>query len=294
MTWVIKIPAAKIAAAALLLGSISFAPLLDNRLGDSDVLTSFENDPSPAQAPQFRIRRHLNELTMSGHTLSLQHEQALLEVANLSYPNSQISTEFRALGIVPDYWSRATERVLRFLVEPSSAEARLSANELNIRAVIIDESAWKNRLDALDEDMPANILIVSETILVDPTIRVSDICERAFQSFEAGRINFEESSANFRSSAFPRLDRLIALANACLESQILITGHTDASGSEPWNRALSIRRASAVGDYLASGGISRDRLQILGVGSDEPIADDSTRYGRSLNRRIEIELATND
>jgi OOP family OmpA-OmpF porin len=142
--------------------------------------------------------------------------------------------------------------------------------------------------------MPADMTINIRTTLVDLTISVSAICERAFESFELGRINFEESSIEFRSSAYPRLDRLIALANTCYESQISITGHTDASGSEPWNKVLSRRRANAVGDYIANGGISRERLEILGLGSEEPVADDSTRFGRSLNRRIEIELSPNE
>jgi OOP family OmpA-OmpF porin len=287
---VIKIPVTKIAAAALLIGSMTIAPLLDN----SDMLTSPESDPIPAQTPQFRIQRQQDKLVLSGHTSSLQHEQALLRIAKLSYPDIRISTEFRALGIVPDYWSDSTEKVLEFLVESHSAVALLSVDELIIRAVIINETAWKTRLEALKKNMPASIPITSETILVDPTISVSEVCERAFQSFEPGRINFEESGVEFRSSAYPRLDRLIALANACPDSEIIITGHTDASGNEPWNQTLSVHRASAVGDYLANGGISRERLQILGVGSDEPVANDSTRYGRSLNRRIEIELSLSD
>lgn len=286
----IKIPATKIAAAALLISSMTIAPLLDN----SDVLTAPESDPIPAQTPLFRVQRQHDELSLHGHTSSSRHEQALLDIAKHSYPDSRISTEFQALGIVPDYWYESTQQILEFLVESGSAEAVLTADTLNIRAVIIDESVWVSRLEALREDMPANIQITSKIILIDPTVSVSEVCKRAFVSFEPGRINFEESGIEFRSSAYPRLDRLVALANACQDSQIVITGHSDASGSEPWNRTLSVRRASAVGDYLASGGINPERMEIMGVGSDEPVADDSTRYGRSLNRRIEIELSLRD
>jgi outer membrane protein OmpA-like peptidoglycan-associated protein len=287
---VIKIPATKIAALALLVGSMIVAPLLD----DSDVHSSPENGPIPAQSPQFRIQRQEGELALSGHTLSLRHEQALLEVAELSYPGSLVSVDFQALGIVPDHWSDSTEEVVKLLAESTSGEVILSPDEIKIRAVVFNELAWQDRLERLRAAVPAELTISSETILVDPTVSVSDICERAFESFESGRINFEESSVEFRSSAYPRLDRLTALANVCSESLVLITGHTDASGSEIWNRALSVQRAGAVGDYLTRGGVSRQRLQISGVGSDEPVADDNTRFGRSLNRRIEIELSLND
>jgi OOP family OmpA-OmpF porin len=72
-----------------------------------------------------------------------------------------------------------------------------------------------------------------------------------------------------------------------------VTGHTDASGDETWNQRLSLKRANAVADYVATGGVARSRLTVAGVGSSMPIADDNTRYGRSLNRRIEIALSVN-
>jgi len=287
---VIKIPAARIVTAALLIGSVTIAPLLDN----GDVLTSPASDPVPTQSPQFRIQRQIGELSLTGHTSSLRHEQELLKIAESSYPDSRVVIEFQALGIVPEYWAESTVLVLKLFKDANSAEAIMSANELRIRSVVIDETAWQTQLEVFKEAMPADVAISSKTIHVDPTISVSAICERAFRSFDLGRINFEESTVEFRNSAYPRLDRLIALANACNESQIRITGHTDASGSEPWNQTLSLRRANAVGDYIADGGISRERLEISGVGSEEPVADDNTRYGRGLNRRIEIELSFND
>ena len=285
-----KIPATKIVVAAILLGSVTVAPSLHN----GDALTAPENSPLPAQTPQFRMQRQQGELSLTGHTSSLRHEQTLLNVAESSYPESQIVTKFQALGIVPVYWAESTVLLLKLLKYSNSAEAIMSPSELGIRSVIIDETVWRNRLDEFREAMPADVAISSKTILVDQTIDISAICARASESFELGRINFEKSSDELRGSAYPRLDRLIALANACYDSQILITGHTDSSGDEVWNRVLSRRRASAVGDYVANGGISRDRLEISGVGSDEPVADDSTRYGRSLNRRIEVEMSFKD
>jgi len=226
----------RVFAAALLVGSITIAPLLDS----GDMLNSPEQEPVPTQNPQFRIERQQGELSLTGHTSSLQHEQALLDVAKSSYPDSRVITEFQALGIVPKHWSESTVLVLDLLKDLSSAEAIMSANEIRIRGVTIDEPAWQNQLEVFREAMPAGMAINIRTILVDPTISVSAICERAFESFELGPINFEESSIEFRSSAYPRLDRLIALANTCYESQILITGHTDASGSEPWNRVAEL------------------------------------------------------
>jgi len=239
-------------------------------------------------SPAFQINWHHGGLVLAGHTLSLQHEQNLLQVAASSFPGSQVITDFEPLGIVPDYWGDTTIQILYLLAETDSSHADLSTDRIIIRAVISDELGWQNRLHALKKAFPDNVLISVNTVVIDTTVSVWEVCERAFAAFDAGPINFEESSAELRSSAYPRLDRVIAFASACMDSSIEIIGHTDASGFESWNQTLSLRRANAVGDYIVRGGIHRARLIVSGAGSANPVADDGTHYGRSLNRRIEI------
>ena len=71
-------------------------------------------------------------------------------------------------------------------------------------------------------------------------------------------------------------------------------GYQDASGNEAWNRQLSLERARAVGDWLVAHGVAADRIVFEGAGSSEPVASNETRYGRSLNRRIDIGFAYED
>jgi len=117
---------------------------------------------------------------------------------------------------------------------------------------------------------------------------VSALCVRAYADHKPGPVNFDESTATFRSSAVPVLQRIVALANTCRSAAIAITGHTDSSGDERWNVHLSLARAEAVVDYLVQRGIAAERLIATGAGSSAPIADNATRYGRGLNRRIEF------
>ena len=285
----IKHPATRIVAAVFLIGSLVVAPLLDNGELSGDPI-----DPLMLQSPQFQIRWQRGELTLSGHTKSLQQEQDLLRVAKSAYTDSPVSENFQPLGIVPAYWEDMTVQVLYLLAESRSARAEISADEVKIHGISNDQPGWKNRLDVLRKVLPPDVSIVTDTVPVDLTVSIAGICTRAFAEFESGPINFEESSTRFRSSAYPRLDRVIALANTCGDSEISITGHSDSSGNDSWNQRLSLQRANAVGDYIADGGIDRSRLQIVGAGSSAPIADDSTRYGRSLNRRIEITLTSVD
>ena len=275
----------RIVTAVILVGSLFVAPLLDNGEPGGDSIAAVIPQP-----PQFQIRWQRGELTLSGHTKSLQQEQDLLQVARSSYTDSPVRENFQPLGIVPAYWEDMTVQALYLLAESMSGRAEISADEIRIHGITNDQPGWKNRLDVLRKALPPNVSVVVDAVPVDPTVSIAGICTRAFAGFESGPINFEESSTKFRSSAYPRLDRVIALANACGDSEISITGHSDSSGNDSWNQRLSLQRANAVGDYIAGGGIDHSRLQIAGAGSSAPIADDSTRYGRSLNRRIEITL----
>jgi outer membrane protein OmpA-like peptidoglycan-associated protein len=284
---VIKNPATRIVAAVFLVASLGVAPLLDNGEPSGASIT-----PLLPQSPQFLIRWQRGELTLSGHTKSLQQEQDLLQVAKSAYIEIPVSGNFQPLGIVPAYWEEMTVQVLYLLAESTSGQAEISANEIKIHGITNGQPGWKNRLATLRKVLPPDVSIVVDTVPVDPTVSIARICTRAFADFESGPINFEESSTRFRRSAYPRLDRVIALANACTDSEISITGHSDSSGNDAWNQRLSLQRANAVGDYIAAGGVDRSRLQITAAGSSAPIADDSTRYGRSLNRRIEITLTS--
>ena len=283
----IKKSATRIVAAVILVGGLAVSPLLDNSESTDTAIAALASQP-----PLFQIRWQRGELVLSGHTSSLRHEQDLLQIAKSSYPEDPVITNFRPLGIVPPYWEDMTTQVLYLLAESASAQAELSTNEIRIRGITVDHFSWQSHLDALKKTLPPHLSMVTDTLPVDVSVSVGEVCTRAFAAFESGAVNFEESSTFFRSSAYPRLDRVIALANACGNSEISITGHTDSSGNNLWNQRLSLQRANAVGDYIVSGGVDRARLQVAGAGSSAPIADDSTRYGRSLNRRIEISLTS--
>ncbi len=89
----------------------------------------------------------------------------------------------------------------------------------------------------------------------------------------------------------PKFDRLLAIGAYALEkvpeATLVITGHTDSSGSTAFNQRLSLQRAQAIVDYMVSKGIPANRIKAVGRGEAEPIADNSTLEGRMRNRRIE-------
>ena len=67
-----------------------------------------------------------------------------------------------------------------------------------------------------------------------------------------------------------------------------IAGHTDNIGTAAYNQKLSMRRAHAVVNYLNKKGIAKDRLRAEGFGFSQPVADNKTKEGRALNRRVQL------
>lgn len=105
---------------------------------------------------------------------------------------------------------------------------------------------------------------------------------------EARTIRFEESSSSFDPASLELLDEVAAALRPCLGSIIAITGHTDSSGSEPGNLALSQLRALAVEQALLSRGIPNDGLRARGVGSSKPV--EGLLPADPANRRIEFSV----
>ena len=78
------------------------------------------------------------------------------------------------------------------------------------------------------------------------------------------------------------------------QTNIMIVGHTDSTGTAEHNMDLSIRRAGAVRTFLTGEGIDGSRLSTKGKGETEPIALNATADGRAQNRRVEIVIVAND
>lgn len=85
----------------------------------------------------------------------------------------------------------------------------------------------------------------------------------------------------------------MAEAGKALSSVVLkpfrfeIAGHTDSVGSEAYNRDLSQRRAQALKQYLMDQyNVAENRLEIIGYGESQPVADNDTEQGRAMNRRV--------
>ena len=111
--------------------------------------------------------------------------------------------------------------------------------------------------------------------------------------FDSG-ILFDVDKTGLKAAARSNLESLSASLEKNPQTNILIVGHTDNTGSDNYNMDLSVRRAESVRAFLMQNGVSGSRLSTQGRGESEPIADNSTADGRAQNRRVEIAIVAND
>jgi len=112
-------------------------------------------------------------------------------------------------------------------------------------------------------------------------------------TFDSGLL-FDVNKATLKPQTKTNLNKLAEILQKYAETNVLIEGHTDATGSEEYNLELSKRRAQAVANYLAGLNVNPSRFTTMWYGESQPVATNDTSEGRQANRRVEIAVMAND
>ncbi|CAB3930009.1 OmpA family protein [Achromobacter insolitus] len=111
-----------------------------------------------------------------------------------------------------------------------------------------------------------------------------------------GDVLFDFDKTAIRPAAEPTLRDIASLIKSSSAGTVTIEGHTDAKGSASYNKDLSLRRAQAVAQWLASHGVDKSRLAVKGLGDTQPVQSNrlangaDNPQGRAQNRRVEFVL----
>lgn len=117
--------------------------------------------------------------------------------------------------------------------------------------------------------------------------RNANILEVTFKS----DVLFDTDSAALKAGAHSEISRVARVLNEYPQTSIVVVGHTDSTGSEEHNQALSERRAQSVKNALIDQGVSASRVTTVGYGETQPIASNYTPEGRQMNRRVVVTIA---
>lgn len=132
-----------------------------------------------------------------------------------------------------------------------------------------------------------------ELALEIPGARVERVGEGIVVTFDSGLLFGYDSDA-ITGTARTNLTNLAESLRKYQDTDVLIVGHTDATGSDDYNQRLSNRRAESATAFLASNGVARARVKPAGRGETEPIESNETTEGRAQNRRVEVVIVANE
>jgi outer membrane protein OmpA-like peptidoglycan-associated protein len=105
-----------------------------------------------------------------------------------------------------------------------------------------------------------------------------------------GNVTFATNSSDLRPDFFSTLNSVAIVLKEFDKTILEVAGHTDSTGDDAYNQALSQRRAGSVAQYLESQGILARRMFTVGAGESRPIASNDTAEGKQANRRVELTL----
>ncbi|MBN2199068.1 MAG: OmpA family protein [Candidatus Aminicenantes bacterium] len=123
--------------------------------------------------------------------------------------------------------------------------------------------------------------------------KVERIGEGIKITFESGLL-FDVDKSELRPASKENLTELARILNKYEDTNILIEGHTDSTGSEEYNMNLSKSRAESVSAHLAMLEVKSPRFTVVGYGEMQPIALNDTEEGRQFNRRVDIAIMANE
>ena len=126
-----------------------------------------------------------------------------------------------------------------------------------------------------------------------PNAKVERVGEGIIVEFN-DKILFGFDKSDLSSGSKKNLDNLAVVLAKYPDTNIEIQGHTDNSGSDEYNAALSQRRAASVSNYMQSKGLLSQRISIKGYGEAAPKYTNDTESNKAQNRRVEFLISANE
>ena len=235
-------------------------------------ITLKEVEEAESQLDKITIDLDEAKLTLTQKQTELDQQKK-----DLAAQDKLLSDQAALIGKQEDYLKAASEELLAMRSQMQTiAVLRLSILE-QIRDGFVRATGDSSRVSIADN---GNI-ILNESIL------------------------FDVGSSEIKDEAKPALDQLVTVfykflsddENAKYVDSIVISGHTDSTGTDEENRILSTDRANSVLDYLLSDSKLSQQAKYFcaaGYGETRPVASNATVAGRSANRRIEISIILKD
>ena len=126
-----------------------------------------------------------------------------------------------------------------------------------------------------------------------PDAQVERVGEGINVTFNSALL-FQINKSELSDSAKASLTKIAGVFTQYPETNILVEGHTDDTGSDSYNMTLSEARAQSVAGYLESKGVAANRFTVKWYGEAQPKYPNTSEANRALNRRVELGIMANE
>ncbi|RQD56856.1 MAG: hypothetical protein D5R98_09540 [Desulfonatronovibrio sp. MSAO_Bac4] len=198
------------------------------------------------------------------------------------------------LPVMQDMYNRYGNRIcFHFISLAETADEKAFVDELaGLNACSVQADASEIAKDFVRADFIQNVFYDSRQVVVapEPEPAPEPKPEPTEEVIVFSNVTFDFDSAQIKAEYRDILREAAEIIKGRGDKEVVVEGHTCNIGPAEYNMGLSQRRAQSVADFLAEQGVSADRLETKGYGLTNPRFDNSTREGRSLNRRVEMNL----
>jgi OOP family OmpA-OmpF porin len=255
--------------------------------------------PQPVGQLDVKMTYDGDTLILTGAVLTRDQRDRLHQSASTAVGSGNVVNNLEVLDLAPAIVGPSAKvaafgDALTVVSEMNRADAWLTDTDMTVNGEIIGDDA-ADRLDGIVRRgafaglRPGGIItVVPPEPDLDDQIDALQTELDSLQDQIRENVVFNTGSAELTEAAQQALLPVIDAMGRHLEPVVEIGGHTDADAGEDYNLELSQRRADAVREFLAEGGVDPARLVALGYGESLPIADNETQEGREQNRRVEF------
>lgn len=288
-----------VAGLATILLVLSACTTTPDRVAELDqarnTVETLERDPRAREAASVQLTNAREALQRA--EAALEDGQPLEQIrhdAYLARRHAEIGLEMTSEAEASEQISQAEARRRQVQLEARTTEAEAAQRMAEQRA----RQAERSQREARASQSVAEAAIEEANRLADELNAMegeleAERTERGLV-LTLGDVLFDTDGDQLKAGAEVSIDRLASFLNENPERRLMIEGHTDARGSEEYNRDLSARRADAVTEALVEQGISSDRIRAVGLGEAFPVASNDTSAGMQQNRRVEIVVSDSD
>jgi len=267
------------------------------------------------------------KITIDGYLDSEQTKKAFIEKANEIFGSKNVNDNTEVLAGAPEDWEYISAFALECLKDVDYGDMKLHNQSYEFTAHLPSPSTKANFLDGIRTVMsnPENkygryrgdyiitapveepVAVATKKVDTNTTQKEAKadnnkttpatpksnkaimVCQASLDAvLKDKKVLFDYNKARIKKDSYSLLNEVLAAAQKCHVTQLIVEGHTDNVGTKSYNKTLSNIRAANVKKYFVKKGFPLKNIKALGFGATKPVAPNKTAEGRAKNRRIEF------